>query len=216
MAGGVSALYWRTVLSQRTLCQSNLRRLGTGLLLYAQDHDGRFPPTDYRLPDGTWRPWAAVLHPYYDDPAVLTCPSNRAESATEPYRGYRYPYSYSLNMRFYGVFSRGPYPLENLELPGQTALVVESGRYRTDGPFGKRTYPWAMAGYWDTAWWPGGYPSPHLRRMNVAAADGHVVWLPVAHYRPGAHDALYGRLGRSIYNWNGGHPNGDTAGPPRE
>ncbi len=73
-----------------------------------------------------------------------------------------------------------------------------------------------MPTYSDTGAAPLAYPSPHDRRMNVTAADTHTATVKVAHYRPAGHDPLYGRLGGNIYNWNGGHPNGDTAGPPRE
>jgi prepilin-type processing-associated H-X9-DG protein len=62
------------------------------------------------------------------------------------------------------------------------------------------------------------YPSPHDGRMTVVAADGHGLLITVDHYGPadGSHDPLYGRVGGNIYNWNGGHPNGETDRPPRE
>ena len=103
-----------------------------------------------------------------------------------------------------------PFPIENLELPAQTALVVESGALT------QPSTNYSAAAYWDIGEQPGAYPSPHTHRMNIAAADGHVVGLKIAHYSLAGHDPLYGRLGGSIFNWNGGHPNGDTAGPPRE
>ena len=53
---------------------------------------------------------------------------------------------------------------------------------------------------------------------GVVAVDGHAVMVEVKHYGPedSPHDPLYGRIGNSIYNWNGGHPNGETDTPPRE
>jgi prepilin-type processing-associated H-X9-DG protein len=214
--GGVFAMRWQDLQWRKTACLSNMRRLGTALLLYSQDHDGRLPPPEYRTADGEWKPWTTTLRPYYDELRVLTCPANRAIGATNPYNGYDYPFGYALNRRFWGVFSAGPFPIENLEIAPQTVLLVEGGRCRRDGPLGVRTYPWALPWYEDTAWWPEIYPSPHNGRMNVSAADGHVDTVVVAHYKPEGHDQMYGRIGHEIFNWNGGHPNGDTGGPARE
>ncbi len=121
-----------------------------------------------------------------------------------------------MNERFYGVFSAGPFPVENLELPAQTVMVAESGGFRAEGLAPQSSQLWSVPVYTDTAKWPTAFPSPHGGRMNVAAADGHILSIKVAHYKSEGHDSLFGRLGDSIYNWNGGHPNGDTGGPPRE
>ena len=208
--------FYRDGQVRRTMCQSNLQRLSTALLLYAQDHDWRLPPPEALTSQGVWRSWVNISQPYLDRKLPTTCPANPATGAVNPYHEYPYPHSYALNARFHGVFAPGPYPIESLEIPEGTALLVESGRVRRDGPFDSGTYPWAMAAYWDTAWWPGAYPSPHLGRMNLVAADGHAVHVKVAHYTPEGHDPLYGLIGRSVYNWNGGHPNGDTSGPARQ
>jgi prepilin-type processing-associated H-X9-DG protein len=216
LVGGVYALRWQYLQSRKTACLSNMRRLGTALLLYSQDHDGRLPPPEYQLSNGEWKPWTATLRSYYDEVRVLTCPANCAAGARDPYRGYRYESGYSLNLRFYGVFGAGPFPVENLEIAAQTALLVEGGPCRVHSPLSHETYPWALPWYWDTAWWPSIYASPHGGRMNIAAADGHVETVIVAHYAKKDHDPVYGRIGHSVYNWNGGHPNGETDGPPRE
>lgn len=216
LAGGLFAMQWQDIQWRKTLCLSNMRRLGTALLLYSQDHDARFPIPQYQTPDGGWKPWTLALQAYYDEQRVLTCPANRAIGAIDPYRGFPYQVGYALNLRFYGVFAPGPFPLENLEIAPQTALLVESGKVHPDGPFTERTHPWALPWYWDTAWWPGAYPSPHNERMNIVAADGHAITTVVAHYKPEGHDAMYGRLGKDVYNWNAGHPNGQTDGAPRE
>ncbi|MCC6728342.1 MAG: hypothetical protein IT208_03285 [Chthonomonadales bacterium] len=215
-AAAVPTLSWRSVQMARTACLSNQRRLGTALLLYSQDHDWRLPPAERCIEGGIWLTWDALARPYLSGEPATHCPANPPMGAVDPYYGYAVGTSYALNARFGGFFSQAPYPLENLELPEQTVLLAEGGAYRPRGPFGRPAGPWALIWYWDTAWWPNVYASPHHRRMNVAAADGHVVSVEVAHYgRPG-HDPVYGRLGRRLYNWNGGHPNGRTADPPRE
>lgn len=213
----VQALQWQREEAAKTGCLTNERRLATALLLYGQDHDGRLPPPEYRLPDDTWRHWLDILRPYISQEEITTCPSNPVEGAVEPFRGYSYSSGYALNCRFYNVFDPGPFPIENLELPAQTVLLVEGGSFPLKQISGVNVPGLgAMSLYTDTAEWPFAYRSPHKGRMNVVAADGHTVSLKIAHYTPTGHEARYGRLGGSIYNWNGGHPNGDTGGPPRE
>lgn len=216
LISAVPALRWRSAQMARTRCLTNQRRMATGLLLYALDHDGCLPPPEYPQPDGRWRTWIACLQPYIADQQITDCPVNPFQKATNPYHGYPADSSYALNLRFFGVFAPGPFPIDNVEIPAQTVLLTEAGLYREKGPFGPPSYPWAMTWYWDTAWWPNVYPSPHNRRMNVAVADGHSVSVKVAYYTPEGHDPLYGRLGGAVYNWNGGYPNGQTDGAPRE
>jgi len=216
-------LRWRQMGEERARSLSNIRRIATGALLYAQDWDGRLMPVAERLPAGPWETWPQTLKPYvggedtFDNPANPTTPATR-----HPDHKYLIRSSYALNRRFWSTFSPGPFPLDNLELSEQTALFVEAGpfwnsptnRIRAASP-----RP-ALLDYGDTTdrretLVP--YPSTHDGRMAVVAADGHGVVVTVEHYDGSArHDTLYGRIGGNIYNWNGGHPNGATDGAPRE
>ena len=129
--------------------------------------------------------------------------------------------SFSINSRLWNQFGAGPFPLDNIELADQTVLFVEGGRMSR---VARRFQPGrtvAYLAYGDTTdqlgtYFP--YPSTHNGQMAVVAADGHGVLLNVAHYtsHDGLHDRLYGRIGAGIYNWNGGHPNGETDRPPKE
>jgi hypothetical protein len=220
---------WQQSGEQRSLSLSNLRRLATSAQLYAQDYDGRIIPPAERLPDGLWLTWPDRLNAYGAIPAILDNPANPVSSAPGPLKhptlGYKIRTSYALNRRFFGTFAPGPFSLDNLELPEQTVLFIEagpmwstSGRQAHDPPTPHRV---ARLDYGDTTDRTGllfPYPSTHEGRIAVAAADGHAVTVRVEHYTPsdGPHDPLYGRLGGNIYNWNGGHPNGETDRPPHE
>jgi hypothetical protein len=146
----------------------------------------------------------------------MECPWNRLGGPRRTDSGLPFASSYALNARFWGYFAPGPYPIENLELPSETVLLVEAGRRRADGPFGSRLSDHVTHTYWDTGASPGSYPSSHRRQMNIVAVDGHARTVAVAHYTLDDHNPELGRLGGGIYNWNGGHPNGDTSGPPAE
>jgi len=215
-AAAVPLLGWQHGEATRSRCQSNLRRLGTALFLYAQDYDGCLPPPETPLGGGRWRSWSSVAEPFAANMDIWQCPVNPAEGARELRKGYLYACSYALNGRFHDRFGPGPFPLENLELPEQTALLVEAGRRRRSSPFGPPAGDRAAAVYTDVAEDPLAFPSPHGGMMSIAAADGHVETVRVAAYDGRGHDPVYGRIGASLYNWNGGRPNGQTHLPPRE
>ena len=216
-------LEWRQMGERRALSLSGLRRIGTGALLYAQDWDGRLMPVAERLPTGGWQTWPDTLRPYVSGDAAFENPSNPTTVATRhPVDGYSVRSSYALNKRFWNTFTPGPFPLDNLELSEQTALFVEAGPFwgRPTRKLRSDTAVSALLDYGDTTdrWHdlcP--YPSTHDGRFAVVAADGHGVVVSIEHYdKRLRHDSLYGRIGSNLYNWNGGHPNGETDRPPRE
>ncbi len=82
--------------SRRTACASNLHSLAQGLLVYATDHNGNFPP--YRPDSNAW-PWAgewtvqySTFHEnYISDKKAYYCPSDlRIRPLTEGGRGQLY------------------------------------------------------------------------------------------------------------------------------
>lgn len=215
-------LRWRQMGEERALSLSNIRRLGTGALLYSQDWDGRLMPSASPVAGG-WETWPQILQPYVGAKEIFQNPSNPTTGVTcDPRFHYPVTSSYALNRRFWNTFSPGPFPLESLELSEQTVMFVEAGPFWTaptrnahlsDGGA-------ALLEYGDTtdrlqSLVP--YPSTHDGRIAVVAADGHGVIVTVEHYDVKTrHDPLYGRIGSNIYNWNGGHPNGETDRPPRD
>ncbi len=216
-------LEWREMGERRALSLSNIRRIGTGALLYAQDWDGRLMPVAERLPEGPWQTWPETLRPYVSGDSTYENPSNPTTAATHhPTAGYPIRASYALNRRFWNTFSPGPFPLDNLELSEQTVLFVEAGPFwgRPTRKLRSDTPERALLDYGDTTdrlhdLCP--YPSTHDGRIAVVAADGHGLIVNVEHYDlKTRHDPMFGRIGGSIYNWNGGHPNGETDRPPRE
>ena len=50
----------------RASCQSNLKRIGLGLMQYAQDYDEKLPLA---------KPWIDVLQPYIESEQIFNCPS---------------------------------------------------------------------------------------------------------------------------------------------
>jgi len=216
---------WQQMSEERALSLSNVRRIGQGALLYSQDWDSNTMPPAFEISERVWMTWPRLLQPYVSPNSTFSNPSNPLvpfhSSVRDPVNEYPIDSAYAINHRLWNTFSPGPFPLDNLELPDQTVLFAGAGRmWRnplrwTEGPnIGLLAYGDTMDRYLGLS----PYPSTHDGRMAVVAADGHGVLLTVQHYSPtdGPHDAMYGRLGSGLYNWNGGHPNGETDRPPRE
>jgi prepilin-type N-terminal cleavage/methylation domain-containing protein/prepilin-type processing-associated H-X9-DG protein len=59
--------------ARMTSCLSNMKQLGTGLMMYVQDYDQAYPRIRFRGGDYVWR--NAVM-PYVKNMGVFACPSN--------------------------------------------------------------------------------------------------------------------------------------------
>ena len=220
---------WQTLNQQTMLSSTSIRKTGNALLIYSQDWDYRLPPPTEILASGKWVSWPQRIRPYLTSEAVLSNPSNpvepfasKAEHPTEP---RTIDTSYALNRRFWNTFSSGPFPIENLELPGETVLLIEAGVMTAESsrpllhfgiPQGE-----AFDTYGDTTDRVGTkipYPAIHNGQTVVLALDGHSIAAKPAYTDKNseAHDILYGRVVSGIFNWNGGHPNGETDRPVRE
>ncbi len=216
-------LAWRRDNDDRIASISHLHRLAYGLQLYSQDYDGDLP-VPVSIPSCI--DWTQRIRGYCQEEWVLHNPASvHRDRLTDPSTGCRVRADYALNSRFQNTFARGPFPLYNLELPAQTAMLVEAGCMAANTGRGKQ--PPLFKGnqgsfeYTDTESRVRGlvpYPSTHNHRFALVAADGHAVSVRVVHYSKsdGPHDQMYGRIGGAIYNWNGGRPNEHPSDPPRE
>ena len=219
---------WRRDERAEIVSLTNLQRLASGTLLYAQDWDGKPPPVALRLPTGETRFWKDTLRGFIE-PRHLINPGNpvfeeNANGEVKPSDCSPSASGFAMNKRFQDTFGSGTYPLDNLELPSQTALFVGAGKAWKDplNPDSQKSLEYTLT-YRDVSEKTGGglflYPSSMRRKLPVAAADGHAELVEVENYNPSPtrpHDKLYGRIGGGIYNWNGGYPSGETDRPPRE
>jgi len=222
---------WQLENQRKTLNLTNLRRVGVGCLTYAEDWDERMPPPIQKMPDGFTVTWPRLIRPYvlldeaFSNPLNPVVPFAQKPLLRDPLDGHAIDTSYALNRRFWGEFVPGAFPARNLEMPERTALLVDAGRMAADGRHpriaGPSTPGVAVDLYGDTTDRIGGlcpYPSVDGGQISVIAVDGHAVATKVLYYiqADGPHDKRLGRIGDSIYNWNGGHDNGATDTPPRE
>ncbi len=60
--------------ARQSVCQSNLKQIGLGLLMYAQDYDETLPPTQ-DVPQGWWN-YKNLIISYVKNDKVFQCPSD--------------------------------------------------------------------------------------------------------------------------------------------
>jgi prepilin-type processing-associated H-X9-DG protein len=127
--------------ARRTACQSNLRQIATGLLMYANDNRHWLPSPArgfYPRDDDWMKPIYAdsAIARYFPSDAIMYCPSDSRQRRTEFDRPFKY--SYSVNVLLFGDPGSEPtddgtamlgqvYPRKKLpfKLTSETILVVD-------------------------------------------------------------------------------------------
>jgi prepilin-type N-terminal cleavage/methylation domain-containing protein/prepilin-type processing-associated H-X9-DG protein len=178
--------------ARKASCQSNLKQLGSAMLMYKQDYDERFPFGGW-LPNGngTWE-WQNTIAPYIKNRGVYRCPSSSEldENPANPTEWHwnRNPVSYMYN-NFLGQ-DRNPAADSSVVAPADCIMLSDGhsdwgcpnnscvgvdwqGRANTvwlmeDTYFGKESK--LINGWGDRTW---GLPR-HQNGANFLFADGHV------------------------------------------
>lgn len=130
-------------------CRSNLKQIGLGFIIYAQDYDEKFPP----VANARAGYWAGSLQPYVKSWEVFQCPSepNRKPKTTD----------YYYNARLASVEQK------KLTSPIITILAGDgAGEQLTIYSLNQLPDAWRTDSK-SPAW-------RHLERANYLFADGHV------------------------------------------
>jgi len=124
--------------ARQTACLSNMKQIGTGLMMYTQDYDEALPGCDnaqegFNLPlgfmdPGSPRNWAREVQPYVKNLGVFMCPSAtpRSDLPDGPTSGYREttdPKGGNTNYLLNGVTANRP--LAEIPAPANTVYLSE-------------------------------------------------------------------------------------------
>ncbi len=172
--------------ARQTACLSNMKQIGTGLMMYAQDYDEVLPGnTDHRagfnLPDGfrtpydggnplTWRVWARDIQPYIKNFEVYVCPGSTPNGGTLLFSAHPrkdYNTSYHLN----GIAATKS--MAAVPAPADTIYLQEASFYtRTaqERPNVEGTPPMGTRFNHDS------YNIHHNEGGNLLFCDGHAKW----------------------------------------
>jgi prepilin-type N-terminal cleavage/methylation domain-containing protein/prepilin-type processing-associated H-X9-DG protein len=162
--------------ARQTSCLSNLKQIGLGAMMYAQDYDEsmlcryRGPAASaVEYPNGreyTGLMWYWAVYPYVNNMQIFDCPSE-SYKWTGGYTGaFRYGYS-----RYLGYASMDSLKLAEIEKPAETFMIGDSDYEPGESALSYTLY---------SSYSPRTFLSPrHNGGANVALADGHAKWYNV-------------------------------------
>jgi prepilin-type N-terminal cleavage/methylation domain-containing protein/prepilin-type processing-associated H-X9-DG protein len=215
--------------ARQATCLSNLKQIGTGLIMYVQDFDEAVPAgTTANLTTGfsAGMGWAGQVVPYVKNDGVYVCPSDPFSVAVLTYAAVKCSYclNQNLNGSAPGTPSGNTFRLVTqsmLTAPANTVYLYEITGGRVSGrtiAAGESTSPAALGvptfgingsvtGYGKYATGDmGGYPpgpfsgpARHNEGSNFLACDGHAKWLRGSTVSPGRTAGDANALQRSGY-----------------
>jgi prepilin-type N-terminal cleavage/methylation domain-containing protein len=177
--------------ARSTSCLSNLKQIGTGLLLYLQDYDETYPLNRFDMYGGDCKhegwTWKESINPYVKSIAVWICPSARGAGKIDPccFGSSTVPTSYGTNgslfatstyrkpdgsVRWEGVGgAQNARTLASINRPAESIWLLEQDQ------------PWAACpdnGDWTIP--TGGIPDRHACGNNWVYCDTHARFAKLA------------------------------------
>lgn len=164
--------------AKKTTCVSNLKQLSVANLLYANDFDDTFVPTEVDTPTGE-AIWIALLQPYTKSTGVTHCPESTVKE--NGFDAEEYTYNYAINdiKTQSGVLQGAAFAVSTMiTAPANKIFAVDGWpsateplstdlpeRHEVKFRIGLRN---ASVNRWED-----GNPR-HMGRFNVAYCDAHV------------------------------------------
>jgi len=168
--------------ARKAACQSNLKQLGSGVMMYAQDYDECLP----RYRAGNAQPacsirWWQQLEPYTKSKAVMGCSS----APTVPDLNCCPSYGCNVNHVMICAGAAAGRSMSVFSRPAQTVAIADSGRFGTcNGPEAAESagFPCIYCDQGDGCAYNALYGAISRRHgggANFAFLDGHVKWARV-------------------------------------
>lgn len=151
--------------ARQTSCLSNLKQLGTGLMMYAQDYDECVcPPYNYPNDNMTWD---RLVQPYVKNWQIIQCPSDAYSTrATAPFvpNGIRRSYTMPSHLGWeWGPNRIFPVSMAELSFPSITVQLFERDNCQT----------WPNWQHCSVSDGSNEWAYRHNLMANVVYADGH-------------------------------------------
>ncbi|MDH7568618.1 MAG: DUF1559 domain-containing protein [Armatimonadota bacterium] len=163
--------------ARKSACQSNLKQLGNGILMYAQDYDETLPMSYYPLPQAQRQSYMQIIQPYIKNVGVFDCPSQTPRT-TLVYNGER---SYGFVSPFFRQRLAAFADASGTVLMGDTTPNTYMGAWyfyqpsrgeRPDAKDGSQYTTWG--GTATQTWTYHNFCVRHMEMGNVLWMDGHV------------------------------------------
>ncbi len=185
--------------ARRASCQSNLKQIGLGIMMYVQDYDETYPllwygsgnPSVVQTEPGTpglqfkegdggygvednYITYMDLIYPYVKSVQVFRCPSS---VDAERYPDYEMNGGYGGAYKSYYGKSNGVTTLAEIESPSTSAMIWETGA-ESNGVSYETKYGFRGSAANIPRWQDS--HKEHLEGMNMAFGDGHVKWQSIA------------------------------------
>ncbi|MBC7287500.1 MAG: DUF1559 domain-containing protein [Armatimonadetes bacterium] len=108
--------------ARQASCQSNIKQIALGILMYAQDYDEILPSNAVFPPSGAIR-WPALVMPYVKNADLFTCPSEKTVAIGGTPLGNSESSGYGLGCHIYG------YEIAKIFKPAETILLADTNTY---------------------------------------------------------------------------------------
>lgn len=178
--------------ARASVCASNMKQIGLGLLQYAQDYDETLPTMSNvnNVPNyatSTDTNWIVGVYPYVRSWQIFRCPSAPAYTDIRPvgYDAYKPSGNSTTGYIVNGVVLQRKLPA----LVSPAALIWAREYYLTNFAEVRPTVSTGSISLplipgsggpdmvdWLNNWSPGTYEAIHLGGMNLLHCDGHVRW----------------------------------------
>jgi prepilin-type N-terminal cleavage/methylation domain-containing protein/prepilin-type processing-associated H-X9-DG protein len=163
-------------------CLSNMKNLGTAMLMYTQDYDERLPLAAYATSGFDFVVWHELTDPYVKNKQIWHCSSSSVKKADTggggkitTHFGYNVRYLTDIASDFSNAATHAAVSLAAVAAPTETVLLTDAKSSRVNswcGDDGKHLLP--PSGQ-DTHCW--GRPAfLHSEGANVLWLDGHGKW----------------------------------------
>jgi len=172
-------------------CASNLKNLGTAVLLYAQDYDERLPlAASVVATPPFFLNWHDIIDPYVRNEQIWLCPSSSipatdaSNNKPTSHFGYNAFYLNGIRLDFGNFGTAGGVALGAIAEPAATVLLADARASKAQsycGPDGKYLLPPSQP---DADCW-GRPDARHTEGVNAQWIDGHVKWLRPAQFYGG-------------------------------
>jgi prepilin-type N-terminal cleavage/methylation domain-containing protein/prepilin-type processing-associated H-X9-DG protein len=170
--------------ARQTACLSNMKQIGTSLMMYTQDFDEMYPmrygggcPSDCNA-EGRQRTWKDMLNTYIKSKDVFRCPSNSVSEVTDTLNVFPAGYAMYLPNGPVEIFNKVPgwaYPqhVAGVSAPANSLIIFETSyRYPDLGPNWAYTEPSIPSSALPAA--PSSWYSGHSKKWgNMIYMDGH-------------------------------------------
>jgi prepilin-type N-terminal cleavage/methylation domain-containing protein/prepilin-type processing-associated H-X9-DG protein len=169
-------------------CQSHIREVGLGVMMYIQDYDEIYPPVYVDVPTSAQRRvWVDFTQPYIKNQQVFWCPSATAARATwSTVSGLSSNYCMPMNGHLFTEGWANPRTLPAFQSPADRLMLLDGTRFWTHycpiehkGCYNPTRTPaiYACKLSNDATDWGAGVPIWHQTGANAVFADGHAKWL---------------------------------------